>query len=630
MSSNIITKTLYITNMTCVNCENIIENTLSKTPGVVSVTASYSQGTAVVVFDANIISLEKLEKILEKEDYYTRKENAPANQSKVQTKGVDYSNIMGVILIFLALYMIATHLGITRIFSSFPIAKEGMGYGMLFLIGVLTSVHCIAMCGGICLSQCAPQKDTSTNRFAALRPSLLYNVGRVISYTIIGGIIGAIGQVVSFSGAMKGVVQILAGIFMVIMGLNMLNIFPWLRKFNPRMPKIFAKRIYAGRQSNSPLYIGLLNGLMPCGPLQAMQLYALSTSDPIKGAVSMFLFSVGTVPLMFTFGAISSFLNKKFTSKMMTASAVLVVFLGIFMFNNGVSVSGFELPNFSSGTTNSQNANQAVIEEGVQIITSGLSSGRYEPIVVQKGIPVRWTLQAEAGELNGCNNSIIIQKYGIQKKLQIGDNIIEFTPEESGTVPFSCWMGMIRSKITVVDGLDSPENGGGNTADSSTSNTNTNTENGASIDGLEDLNNLLDDIQIPTEQLAIAEQNGDGTQVVEINYTNEGFSPAVVVVQKGVETSWNINAIDIDSSKSTLIFPIYGAILDVEDGENPINFIPEQDFSFSSSDNTIYGYVKVVDDISNIDEAAIKSEVEAYKPSEDASLYENSGGSCCQ
>ncbi len=627
MSSNIITKTLYITNMTCVNCENIIENTLSKTPGVVNVTASYSQGTAVVVFDANIISLEKIEKILEKEDYYTRKENVPANQSKRQTKGVDYSNIMGVILIFLALYMIATHLGLTRIFSSFPIAKEGMGYGMLFLIGVLTSVHCIAMCGGICLSQCAPQKDTSTNRFAALRPSLLYNVGRVISYTIIGGIIGFIGKEVSFSGTMKGVVQILAGIFMVIMGLNMLNIFPWLRKFNPRMPKIFAKRIYAGRQSNSPLYIGLLNGLMPCGPLQAMQLYALSTSDPIKGAVSMFLFSVGTVPLMFTFGALSSFLTKKFTSKMMTASAVLVVFLGIFMFNNGVSVSGFDLPNFTAGKTNSQNANQAVIEEGVQIITSGLSSGRYDPIVVQKGIPVRWTLQAEPGDLNGCNNSIIIQKYGIQKKLQVGDNVIEFTPEESGTVPFSCWMGMIRSKITVVDSLDSSESGEGNDNSSAS---NTNADDSTAIDGLDDLNNLLDDIQISTEQLAIAEQNEDGTQTVEINYTNEGFSPAVVVVQKGVETSWNINAIDIDSSKSTLIFPIYGAILDVEDGENPINFIPEQDFSFSSSDNTIYGYVKVVDDISNLDEASIKKEVAEYRPSEDASLYENSGGSCCQ
>ncbi|MFT4146633.1 MAG: sulfite exporter TauE/SafE family protein [Mobilitalea sp.] len=622
MSSNIITKTLYITNMTCVNCENIIENTLSKTPGVVNATASYSQGTVVVVFDANIIGLEKIEKTLEKEDYYTRKENAPAVPSKVQTKGVDYSNVMGVILIFLAIYMIATHLGLTRIFSSFPIAKEGMGYGMLFLIGVLTSVHCIAMCGGICLSQCAPQKDASTNRFAALRPSLLYNVGRVISYTIIGGIIGAIGQVVSFSGAMKGVVQILAGIFMVIMGLNMLNIFPWLRKFNPRMPKIFARKIYAGRQSNSPLYIGLLNGLMPCGPLQAMQLYALSTSDPIKGAVSMFIFSVGTVPLMFTFGAISSFLTKKFTSKMMTASAVLVVFLGIFMFNNGVSVSGFELPNFSSGTAKSQNASQAVIEEGVQLITSGLSSGRYDPIVVQKGIPVRWTLKAEAGDLNGCNNSIIIQKYGIQKKLQIGDNIIEFTPEESGTVPFSCWMGMIRSKITVVDSLDSSEN--------SSSSANNSSDDSASVDGLEDLNNLLDDIQIPTEQLAIAELKEDGTQAVKINFDNEGLSPAVVVVQRGVEANWNINAVDIDSSKSTLIFPIYGAILDVEDGENPINFIPEQDFSFSTSDNTIYGYVKVVDDIGNIDEAAIKKEVSEYRPSEDASFYENSGGSCCQ
>jgi plastocyanin domain-containing protein len=84
------------------------------------------------------------------------------------------------------------------------------------------------------------------------------------------------------------------------------------------------------------------------------------------------------------------------------------------------------------------------------VITS-LSSGRYEPITVQKGIPVKWIIKAEEGSINGCNNSIVIPQYGMQKDLSIGDNIIEFTPTESGTVPFSCWMGMISSQITVVD-----------------------------------------------------------------------------------------------------------------------------------------------------------------------------------
>lgn len=148
-------------------------------------------------------------------------------------------------IIIFALYIILKRFGLLNIFYSFPIAKEGMGYGMLFLIGVLTSVHCVAMCGGICLSQCTSQTSTLgnlQNRFSAIRPSILYNLGRVISYTVIGGFVGAIGSVVSFSGTMKGIVQILAGVFMVIMGLNMLNIFPWLRKFNPRMPKIICQK----------------------------------------------------------------------------------------------------------------------------------------------------------------------------------------------------------------------------------------------------------------------------------------------------------------------------------------------------------------------------------------------------
>lgn len=240
---------------------------------------------------------------------------------------------------------------------------------------------------------------------------------------------------------------------MIIMGLNMLNLFPWLRRLNPRMPNFLARQVNGQKKSNSSLYVGLLNGLMPCGPLQAMQLYALSTGDPFKGALSMFLFSAGTVPLMFGLGAISSYISKQFSAKMMTASAVLVVVLGLSMFSSGMSLSGISfLPLTSAGQSSS-----AVIKDGVQIVTTQLSPGRYEPIKVQKGIPVRWIIQAERSDINGCNNRIIIPKYDKEKRLAPGDNIIEFTPTESGTVPFSCWMGMIRSTITVVDDISAAE-----------------------------------------------------------------------------------------------------------------------------------------------------------------------------
>jgi len=483
MSSNIITKKLWISNMACVNCENIIEQELWKLNGMKAVKVSYSSGTATVTYDEAIINLDAIIAEIEKLDYFVRKDNNPGLMKNSQiTEGlasnerenedgkmnkktinkkpvgkVNYTEILAIGIIVFAFYILANRFGLFTIFQKFPAATEGMGYGMLFLIGVLTSVHCVAMCGGICLSQCAPQKQAGgkESKFMAMRPSLLYNLGRVISYTVIGGIVGAIGGVISFSGTMKGIVQILAGVFMVIMGLNMLNVFPWLRKFNPRMPKVFAKKINEQKQSNSPFYIGMLNGLMPCGPLQAMQLYALSTGSPIKGAISMLLFSMGTVPLMFAFGALSSFLNKKYTAKMLKVSAVLVLILGVFMLNNGIGLSGISLPVLSSVTSpaSAGTGQKAVVEDGVQVVTTSLDSGRYEPIIVQKGIPVKWIIQAEEGDINGCNNSIVVQKYDLQKSLAVGDNVIEFTPMESGVIPFSCWMGMIRSKITVVDDL---------------------------------------------------------------------------------------------------------------------------------------------------------------------------------
>jgi len=613
MSSNVITTTLYIENMTCVNCENTIEHALVGIVGIESVKASYSSGTVTITYDLNEIVLEKIEKIIEEHDYQVQRQKNNQKEKYTVSKSankMDLTNVIAIGIIIFALYVILKRFGLLNIFYSFPIAKEGMGYGMLFIIGLLTSVHCVAMCGGICLSQCTPKESGTAARkskFSAIRPSLLYNLGRVTSYTVIGGIVGALGSVVSFSGTMKGIVQILAGVFMVIMGLNMLNIFPWLRKFNPRMPKIFAKKIYAQKSSNSSLYIGLLNGLMPCGPLQAMQLYALSTGSPIKGAISMFLFSIGTVPLMFAFGALSSFLNKKFTGKMMAASAVLVIVLGVFMFSSGASLSGLLIPTLPSVTSQEQSTNIAIVKDGVQTVTTKLSSGRYEPITVQKGIPVEWTIQAEEGNLNGCNNSIVIPKFNVQKDLAAGDNVIEFTPTRSGVIPFSCWMGMIRSKITVVDDLNNVDSSSISTEESD----------------LESDNNLID-YQIPTDELAIAVIADDGIQTVELTFDENGFTPAVIVVQSKLETKWNINGKNVDSlNDSSIIFPYYDAQLDMLEGENPINFYPDQDFDFFTSDTNLYGYVKVVDDINNLDEEAIKKEISEYQPTD---YYAGGGG----
>ena len=388
MEEKPIKKALSVSGMTCVNCENRIENELKKLDGVTNVTASYSHSQVSFTYDPNRVKLSTIVETIENMDYHVMRASEKQKNQTALKKNRIYE-VLGISMIIIATFMLINYFGGFNIFNSFPEAKQGAGYGALFLIGVLTSIHCVAMCGGINLSQCVSNEKIKNEKKAAnLRPGILYNTGRVISYTIVGGIVGALGSVVSFSGLTKGIVAVIAGVFMVIMGLNMLNLFPWLRQFNPRMPKIFASKINEQKKSNSPFYVGLLNGLMPCGPLQAMQLYALSTGDPVQGALSMLAFSLGTVPLMFGLGAISSFLSKKFTSKMMTASAVLVLILGVFMFSNGMSLSGIALPSLTGGVTAAnavQQSNTASVDQGLQTITTKLSPDSYEPITVHAG-----------------------------------------------------------------------------------------------------------------------------------------------------------------------------------------------------------------------------------------------------
>jgi sulfite exporter TauE/SafE len=334
----------------------------------------------------------------------------------------------------------------------FPELGRDASFGLLFVLGVLTSFHCIGMCGGIAISQ-AIRNGTSgeeNGRRAWLVPSMLYNAGRVIAYTVVGGIVGGLGQAISFSGVWKGIVPIFGGVFMIIMGINLLGIFPFFRRLNLRMPYFAAKKIQ-GKNNYGPFFIGLLSGLMPCGPLQIVQLYALGTRSAIFGALSMFAFSLGTVPVLFAFGALNSFINKKHAGRILKVSAVLVIILGVAMIGRGLALSGvwIRMPENVSAVE----FGIARIDGNIQTVATSIQSGGYPPIVVQKGIPVRWIIKADADNLNGCNNAITIPRYNIDKKLVEGLNVVEFTPWEEGDVAYSCWMGMIKSKITVVSDI---------------------------------------------------------------------------------------------------------------------------------------------------------------------------------
>lgn len=646
---------LRIGGMSCVNCQKIIERTLVHAAGVQFVKVDYASGIANVTYDANRISRENIIAMIEKLDYRVL--------SNRESTRPNFGRVAGTLAMIVALYVLLQQFGILNLLVPSQLANAEMGYGMLFIIGLITSVHCIAMCGGINLSQCIPRSETQAShndmqqrRVPSMTPALLYNLGRVISYTALGFILGFVGLLfgggttAGLPAVVQGVLKLAAGVFMVIMGINILGIIPQLRKLQFKMPAALSRKVNAEKaRSKSPLIVGLLNGLMPCGPLQSMQIVALASGNPFTGALSMLLFSLGTVPLMLGLGSIVSALGRKFTHKVMSVGAVLVVVLGLAMLSQGGSLSGLLPPDlllpvivglcaigivssipfpksshrtFSTITTaalavaaigmwsvsaadsGSTADSNAQIVDGKQVITSTLSSGSYPDITVQAGTPVKWIINAPQGSINGCNYKVNIQEYGITNyAFQSGENTIEFTPSKTGKFQYSCWMGMIHGTITVTDGdavsPDESSNGAGTGGGYG--------ENAASSQP------VPAGYQIPTDSVAVAEETtyeGYPVQKVTIELTDEGFRPAIVVIQSDLYVLWDIKNTASGAEKDTqLLVPSYAAQLPLSSGDNPLSFEPADSFDFSTADNAFYGYAQVVDDLKTADLAAIKAAV---------------------
>ncbi|MDT3424780.1 sulfite exporter TauE/SafE/plastocyanin domain-containing protein [Paenibacillus forsythiae] len=340
-----------------------------------------------------------------------------------------------------------------------PQLSMNASYGMILTVGVLTSFHCAGMCGGIAIAQSVRTGSghSRLERFRRYAPSIRYNGGRVVSYTIFGGLAGGLGQVFQFSGTWRGLIPLIGGLFMIIMGINLLGLFKALRRVNLSMPSFAFNVIRNGASRLGPFAVGLLSALMPCGPLQIMQLYALGTGSIVHGALSMLVFSLGTVPMLFLFGAIHPMLSKKFAGRVLKASALIVIALGLVMVNRGFALSGVTLP-YTSNRLSDGAAIARLDKSGkTQVVRAQAGKDSYPQIVVQRGIPVNWTLHVDKEDLNNCNNAVSLPGFKIEQKLLAGDNTIRFTPSEKGEFVYTCWMGMIKSSIIVVDDVSSYE-----------------------------------------------------------------------------------------------------------------------------------------------------------------------------
>jgi len=337
-----------------------------------------------------------------------------------------------------------------------PESGEQVNLILLFAAGLLTGFHCVSMCGGFVVSYTTKNALKGHKGFSQ---HLVYGSAKVISYALVGGIFGLVGGIIALSTELRGLIAILAGVFMLFYALSMFGL-GFFRKFqfNPRFLKKISSSIQSGPQKGvyiAPFLTGLLSGLFfACGPLQAMYVYAAGTGSFFAGAMSLAVFGLGTLPVMLVFCGLATVVSKKTTDRILKVSAIIVLILGLVMINRGLELMGSPLSFGSimaSLTAGSGSGTKAVSGNGIQEITTVVAGGEWDPavFVLKKGVPVKWTLDVR--ERTSCNKEILIKDYGMDIKLNEGINVVEFTPNNTGTVKWTCWMGMISGSFIITE-----------------------------------------------------------------------------------------------------------------------------------------------------------------------------------
>ena len=201
--------------------------------------------------------------------------------------------------------------------------------------------HCIGMCGGIVLAYSTIKIEPESSKVSKTVAHLLYNFGRILTYTLLGAIFGAIGGVATFSNTANGTLLIIAGVAMILAGLSLMGKIKFLTLIEHSISsssfyKHSFQKILHSKSNLSFFILGMLNGLLPCGFVYFFAITAASTASPLYGALVMFIFGVSTIPAMFSLGFLSSLASAtSFRNMMMSLSSIAVILYGLFTLYNG-------------------------------------------------------------------------------------------------------------------------------------------------------------------------------------------------------------------------------------------------------------------------------------------------------
>lgn len=232
--------------------------------------------------------------------------------------------------------------------------SDEFSFFLLLTTGLLTGLsHCIGMCGPLvgafALRRRAERQELST-------PLLLFQIGRISTYVLLGLVLGWLGSLVeggiSLQGWQAGLSVILGGV-MVLLGLSLMGFLPALR-----WPAALAlvhtvsgwlKYWLASPHPAAPFALGVVNGLLPCGAVYAMGVLAATSGSPLKGASIMLIFGLGTLPAMLGIGFSAVWLSLRWRTGFYRVAALLVVIVGLQLALRGLAAGG-QLPHAAIGS----------------------------------------------------------------------------------------------------------------------------------------------------------------------------------------------------------------------------------------------------------------------------------------
>lgn len=449
-----------IKGMHCKSCEILIEEQLKEVKGIKKAIINHRRDLAEIYYHGKSPDLEAIKTAVEKAGYSLGKEEKKGWFSKNKD---DYKELGLAALFLLGLYFVFKGLGLTNI-DLLPKGGGEFTVPLVLLIGLAAGFStCMALIGGLVLGVSTRHNELHPEASAMekFRPHLFFNLGRVASYTFLGGLLGFVGATLQLSSFALGFLTIAVGLVMLVMGLQLIEIFPWAHKLKLTLPKGLSRLVGIGGHQKeyshkNSLALGAATFFLPCGFTQAMQVLAVSTGSFFYGALVMGLFALGTMPGLLAVGGLTSVVKGGAARKFFKFAGLVVLIFAFFNISNGLNLTGL---NLAYGQTEvkaeTKNANlndpNVILENGVQVVRMKQTGGGYSPnrFTIKRGLPVRWIIDSQTPY--SCAASLVMPKYNIRRNLVQGENIIEFTPAQTGRIPFSCSMGMYTGSFNVVD-----------------------------------------------------------------------------------------------------------------------------------------------------------------------------------